>query len=212
MSDFVTGSALGWLSAHTYVIVFVGTLIDASGVPFPGRLLLVAAGALAGPGRRSIVAIIVLSAVAAVLMDHVWYLAGVWGGKRLLRAFGRATGWDVADSEAARDYFTRYGAATIVLGRFFTSVRAIAWPVASTHGVGYPMFLALDLIAAVLWASLWVLLGWMVGERWEETAKTTGWWLALAGGVVLVVTLLPLATRLYRRRRVRRGGSPPRRA
>jgi membrane-associated protein len=212
MNDVVTGSLLGWLSAHTYVIVFVGTLIDASGVPFPGRLLLIAAGALAGPGRRSIVAIIVLSAVAAALMDHVWYLAGVWGGARLLRVFRRVTGWTVADADAARAYFTRYGAATIILGRFFTSVRAIAWPVASIHGVGYPMFLALDLAAAVLWASLWVLLGWMVGERWEETAKTTGSWLALAGVVVLVVTLLPFATRLYRRRRARRGDSPTRRA
>jgi membrane-associated protein len=212
MNDVVTRSIVGWLGAHTYPIVFVGTLIDASGVPFPGRLLLIAAGALAGPGHRSVVAIIVLSAVAAVLMDHVWYLVGVWGGARLLRVFGRVTGWTVADADAARAYFTRYGAATIVLGRFFTSVRAIAWPVASNHGVGYPMFLALDLAAAALWASLWVLLGWMVGERWEEIAKTTGPWLALAGGVVVVVTLLPFATRLYRRRGVRRGGSPTHRA
>ena len=78
------------------------------------------------------------------------------------------TGWSVVDSESARDYFTRYGAATIVLGRFFTSVRAIAWPDGRrTTASGYPTFLALDLVAATLWASLWVVLGWMVGERWE---------------------------------------------
>ena len=87
MNDVVTRSVVGWLGAHTYPIVFVGTLIDASGVPFPGRLLLVAAGALAGSGRGSIVVIIVLGTVAAVLMDHVWYLAGLWGGERLLRRF-----------------------------------------------------------------------------------------------------------------------------
>ena len=212
MDEFFTGSALGWLGSHTYAIVFIGTLIDASGVPFPGRLLLIAAGALASPGRRSLVAIIALSAVAAVMMDHVWYLAGVWGGARLLRTFRRMTGWSAADAEAARAYFTRYGAATIVLGRFFTSVRAIAWPMASSHGIGYPTFLALDLGAAALWASLWVLLGWMVGERWQDAAKTTGLWLALAGGIVLVVTLLPFATRFYRRRRARRRGSSSRRA
>ena len=62
------------------------------------------------------------------------------------------TGWAVVDSEIARDYFVRYGVATIVLGRFFTSVRAIAWPAAAAHGVGYPMFLMLDIAAAGLWA------------------------------------------------------------
>ena len=119
------------------------------------------------------------------------------------------TGWSVVDSESARDYFTRYGAATIVLGRFFTSVRAIAWPVAAAHGVRYPTFLVLDLMAATLWASLWVVLGWMVGERWEWAAKTAGFWLAIAGGVVFVVLALPVATWLFRRRRARRGGSSP---
>ena len=209
MNDVVTRGIVGWLGAHTYPIVFVGTLIDASGVPFPGRLLLVAAGALAGSGRGSIVVIIVLGTVAAVLMDHVWYLAGLWGGERLLRFCRRVTGWSVVDSESARDYFTRYGAATIVLGRFFTSVRAIAWPVAAAHGVRYPTFLALDLVAATLWASLWVVLGWMVGKRWEWAAKTAGFWLAIAGGVVFVVLALPVATWLFRRRRARRGGSSP---
>jgi membrane protein DedA with SNARE-associated domain len=212
MIDVLTQSILGWLAAHTYPIVFVGTLIDASGVPFPGRLLLVGAGALAATGRRSVVAIIVLGAMAAVVMDHVWYLAGSWGGDRLLRLCRRMTGWAVVDSETARDYFARYGAATIVLGRFFTSVRAIAWPLAATHGVRYPTFLVLDLAAAGLWASLWVLLGLMVGERWESAANRAGLWLILAGGVVFAVAVVPMATRLYRRRRARRGGSPRRRA
>jgi len=36
-----------WLLSHTYLVVFFGALIDATGIPFPGRLILVAAGAFA---------------------------------------------------------------------------------------------------------------------------------------------------------------------
>src|SRR2546421_12107123 len=39
-----------WLLQHTYLVVFVGALIDATGIPFPGRLILVAAGAFAARG------------------------------------------------------------------------------------------------------------------------------------------------------------------
>jgi len=194
-----------WLGAHTYAVVFVGTLIDASGIPFPGRLLLVAAGAVAGTGGRSLVAIIMLGTVAAMLMDHVWYLAGVWNSERLLRLCRRLTGWSPGDSEPAREYFERYGAATIVLGRFFTSVRALAWPVAAAHGVGYLTFLLLDLVAAGLWTSLWVVLGWWVGERWQGAVETAGVWVAVAGVILLVVTVAPMALRLYRRRLIRAG-------
>lgn len=189
-----------WLGAHAYPVVFVGTLIDASGIPFPGRLLLIAAGAVAGTGRRSLVVTILLGTIAAMLMDHLWYLAGAWNSERLLRLCRRLTGWSIGDSGVARDYFQRYGAATILLGRFFTSVRALAWPVAAAHGVGYAKFLLLDLVAASLWASLWVVLGWMVGERWQAVAETAGVWLIIGGAVLFVVAATPIAMRLYRRR------------
>jgi membrane protein DedA with SNARE-associated domain len=200
----VAGLAVAWLGAYTYPVVFVGTLIDASGIPFPGRLLLVAAGAIAGTGRRSVVAVIVLGAIAASLMDHVWYLAGVWSSGRMLRLSRRLARWSGAGSDEARDYFTRYGAATILIGRFFTTARALAWPLAAAHGVGYAKFLALDLVAAAMWASLWVSLGWIVGERWASAAETAGVWLAIAGALVLVVAAAPLATRVWRRRARRR--------
>lgn len=191
----------GWLGAYTYWVVFVGTLIDASGVPFPGRLLLVAAGAFAGTGDRSVVAVIVLGMVAAMVMDHVWYLAGSWGSERVLGLYRRVSGSSVADSDAARDYFTRYGAATIVVGRFFTSVRALAWPVAAAHGIRYPTFLVLDVLAAGLWSSLWVLLGWIVGERWASAAETAGVWLAIGLALLLALAVAPLAMRLWRQHR-----------
>jgi membrane protein DedA with SNARE-associated domain len=195
-----------WLGRHTYSAVFVGTLIDASGIPFPGRLLLIAAGAIAASGRRSVVTVIVLGMIAAMVMDHVWYLAGAWGSERVIRWFRRLTGWSAAESDAARDYFARYGAATILVGRFFTSVRAVAWPLAAAHGVGYARFLAMDVVAAVLWASSWVLLGWVVGERWASAAETAGIWMALAGVTILAVAVMPLAVRLWRHGRARRKG------
>ena len=113
-----------------------------------------------------------------------------------------------AEAEAA-DYFERYGAATIVLGRFFTSVRAIAWPVASAHGIGYPKFLIVDLLAAAAWASIWVLLGWMVGERWRAVAERTGIWLVLGGVVAFAAVLVPLVMRIRRRRARRRAARAP---
>lgn len=188
------------LAAHTYPVVFVGTLVDASGVPFPRRLLLVAAGALTGTGRRSTVAVIVLAVVSASLMDHVWYVAGTLGSERMLRLYRRLSGSFEGSDESAIEYLTRYGATTIVRGRFFTSVRTLAWPVAAAHGVSYPKFLVLDLLATGLWASIWVFLGWVVGERWKSVAETAGGWLVVVGTVVLTVAVAPLAMRLWRRR------------
>ena len=56
--------------AHAYLVVFVGALIDATGLPFPGRLLLAGAGAYAAAGNASLGAFIALAALGAMLADQ----------------------------------------------------------------------------------------------------------------------------------------------
>ena len=191
---------LGWLAENTYLVVFVGTLIDATGLPFPGRLLLVAAGALAAPGETSVLVVIALAAVAAMLVDQAWYLGLRRGSGPLFALYCRITGRERGCQAEEGEYFRRYGASSIVLGRFFTSLRVLAWPFAAAHGVGYWRFVVLDAVGAVLWASTWVLLGWFVGERWRSTAETWGGWAGLVGAALVLAFAAPLALRLLRRR------------
>ena len=81
----VIETLLAWLAAHTYEVVFVGALIDATGLPFPGRLVLAAAGALSEAHGLSVAAVIALGAAGAMITDHVWYFVGRLGSDRLLR-------------------------------------------------------------------------------------------------------------------------------
>jgi undecaprenyl-diphosphatase len=186
-----------WLVDHTYVVVFVGTLIDATGLPFPGRLLLVAAGAAAGAGHASILVVIVLGAAGAMLVDQLWYLAVARRSTRLIDLYCRLSGFCGEDDG---QYVERYGGATIVLGRFFTSIRVVAWPFAARHGLGYTRFVLLDAVGALLWSALWVLLGWVVGAHWESAAKSVGAWVSVLGALVIAALAAPLAMRLWRRR------------
>ena len=140
----IVQSLTGWLSAHTYSVVFVATLIDATAIPFPGRILLAAAGAFAAAGERSVTMVIASGAAGVVITDHVWYFAGHLGGDRLLRLYCRLTFSSPDCARRTTDWFKRYGPLTIVVGRFVAAVRVLAWPMARGHGVRYPLFLALD--------------------------------------------------------------------
>jgi membrane protein DedA with SNARE-associated domain len=124
-----------------------------------------------------VVVVIGLGALAAMLMDQVWYLAAARAGDRVLALLRRLAGSARIEDDDAVDYFARYGAATILVGRFFTSVRVLAWPVTAARGIGYPKFFVLDVFAATAWTTLWVGLGWLVGERWASAAEKAGIWL-----------------------------------
>jgi membrane protein DedA with SNARE-associated domain len=196
-----------WLVEHTYLVVFVGTLIDASGLPFPGRILLAAAGALAATGQANVVVIIALAALGAMFVDHLWYLTITRGSNWLIDLYCRLTRRQRNCRQEDADYFRRYGSITIIIGRFFTVVRVVAWPMAAANGVSYARFAVLDFVGATIWASIWVLLGWIVGEHWESAAHSVGGWAALIGAVMLVTLAAPLMLRLWRRRAAARAAA-----
>src|SRR5205085_12703543 len=105
-----------WLIAHTYVVVFVAALIDATGLPLPGRMLLIAAGAVAGAANVSIVFAIVLGAIGVAITDHGGYFAGVFAGVRLLNPYsGRPIAAEACAGRAAASSH-RFGPAAALLG------------------------------------------------------------------------------------------------
>jgi membrane protein DedA with SNARE-associated domain len=192
-----------WLSAHLYPVVFIGALVDASGIPFPGRLLLIAAGAMTAAGHGHLWGVIVLAVVAAMTMDHAWYFAARANSTRVLRLYRRLTGMTDRRGGPIADYVGGYGVATIILGRFSTSVRALGWPMAA-RGIGYVRFLVVDLAGAAIWATLWVGLGWTMGGRWRSAADAADVWVVVGTAIALALAAAPFVIHIFRRRRGRR--------
>ena len=186
-----------WLVQHTYIVVFAGALVDATGIPFPGRLLLVAAGAFAARGDVSLPLVIVLGAAGAAATDHLWYFSSALGADRPLKALCRVALGAQRCARATTDWFERYGALTIVLGRFVAGVRLLAWPLARKHGISYPMFVLMDALGALLWSAVWVGLGWLLGEHALDAAGEAGW---VGLGLAALAVLGFFSLRLWRRR------------
>lgn len=189
---------LDWLARHTAAVVLVSAAIDATGLPFPGRLILLASGAIAAGGDVSVLLLIGLGALGAIASDHLWYFAGAVGSGRLLGLYCRLSFVSGRCRQRTVDWFGRYGPLTIVVGRFVAGVRLLAWPLARSHGVGYATFLVYDVAGALLWAAIWIGLGWVLGEQWRRAADQMTWAMpaALAAGVLAM-----LGTRLWRRTR-----------
>ena len=191
------------LAEHAYVVVFFGALIDATGVPFPGRLLLAAAGAWAAAGNGGLGAFIALATLGAMASDQLWFWAArrgsAWLANVYCRLTRRASG---LDEEIAR--VARYGGLAVVLGRFFTVVRLVAWPVLARNGLRWPRFVAFDALGAAVWSSIWLGIGWIVGDQWEHAVQSASGWLLLAGAIVVLGMAGPLAQRVWRRRAQRR--------
>ena len=186
---------LGWLHEHLLSIVFVASLIDATGFPFPGRAMLVAAGMAAG-GPRDVALLIATSVVGSLAGDHILYALGMRRGTKLLALYCRLSLGSVRCVERTLAFFRRYGAVAILVCRFSTGVRLFAAVLAGSGEISYRRFVSLDVIGSLVYATLWVVLGATVGVIVLERVGGPVRALFLLGPAAIVAIL---AYRLFRR-------------
>jgi len=216
-----TGTEETWLSALepllgdarlVYVGLFAAALIDATGLPFPGRVILVAAGAGMASDWLDVAALTAAAALGAVAGDHLWWAAGRMGaGPRLLAVYCRLSLASRRCERRTRERFDRFGPFAIVVGRFVAGVRVVSGPVAGGGALSYPRYLLFDVLAAVVWAAAFVALGYALGAQWRLLLERYGTVAIVAavavmvgGGIVGIV-----AVRLMRRRRHGAAGPDP---
>ncbi|MGH7398613.1 MAG: DedA family protein [Candidatus Rokuibacteriota bacterium] len=202
-------------ASWVYVGLFLATVIDATGFPFPGRAVLVAAGAAMAKDWGQVAAMTAAGALGAVIGDHLWYAAGRLGAADRLTALYCKLSLASGRCEArARSRFDRFGPFAIVIGRFVAGVRIFAAPMAGSGAISYPRFLLFEVIGAIAWSGLFIALGYMLGAQWRMLLDRYGWGALLTTLAVLAVAgpATIILVRLARRRRhgpARRGAWPP---
>jgi membrane protein DedA with SNARE-associated domain len=178
-----------WLHDHFSAVVFLGTLVDAVGIPFPGRLMLISVGSLSGPLRDPRVPallVIGLAVAGTVVGDHVWYLLGRVRGRRLFDAYCRVTHLSKARVETADRLIRRYGGLAVVVSRIAAALRLVIIPLAVSRGMSYGRFLLFDVVGAVLWVTGWVWLGHVAGAVAGRTGRVGT---VAVVGVVIATTI-----------------------
>ena len=179
---------MGLFIAYGYWIVFTAILLDNAGLPIPGELLLLAFGMVAKDGHLDPLLGLAVAASAALVGDSLGYWIGRSGGTRLLARIGRAP------------RFTP-GHVSLVFGRFVIGARVLLAPLAGVARMPFSRFVAFDAVGCLVWAGLFILIGYASGVKLEVLQQGFRM-VSVAAQVVLVAALAAWGTtRLLARRR-----------
>jgi undecaprenyl-diphosphatase len=173
--------------------VALGGLVfgESAGLPLPGETALITAGALVAAGHLSLPLVILVAALAAIAGDTLGYWLGRRGGRALLLRDGfGATHRRHAVARADR-FFTRYGTATVFLGRWVPGVRIVAAVMAGAARMPWPRFAAANAAGAFAWAGTVATLAVLLGP--------TGSVILALGGLALGGVMLAAGWRSHRR-------------
>ncbi|HET7215443.1 MAG TPA: rhodanese-like domain-containing protein [Terriglobia bacterium] len=192
-----------FLARHGYWLVFVSLLGGQAGLPVPGSLIVLAAGALAASGNLNFALIVFLSALALALADLAWFQAGRRWGKRILHFACGITKDPSACVHRAEESFGRHGVRLFLGSKFVIGVDAVAVPLAGASNTARAHFLLYDALGAFFWAGTYATLGFVFRKQLDLVAAYASRMGMLA--VMLVVILVAAALGFYIIRKVVRG-------
>ena len=190
-----------FIMRHGYAVLFGALFAHQLGLPVPGPLFLLAAGALAASGKLDFAVALCLAVIACVLADWLWYEAGRFRGDKILHLIHRwAPDPDAADRRA-RKTFAKYGPPILVLCKFVPGLDAVAPPLAGTSGTSRLWFLTLEASGAGLYSGLYSGLGYVFSHDLERVATYAGRAGTVLGGLVFGVAAVYAVRKLVQRNR-----------
>jgi membrane-associated protein len=164
----------------------------------PGDSLLITAGLVAAAGGLNIWLLNGLLIAAAVAGDSVGYLIGARLGPRLFTR-EKSLLFNPRHIERTRAFYARYGAKTIVIARFVPIIRTFAPVVAGIGEMEYRRFLFYNVAGGVGWVTSMTWAGYLLGHTIPNIGERIHW----VVGIVIVLSLIPIALEILKERRRR---------
>src|SRR5438270_8614955 len=97
------------IEQYGYLIVFLGVLLESTGVPLPGETILIASGALVQQGHLDLGDVIVFGILGAIVGDQIGYWVGREGGRPFVLRWGRYLRITPERLRRAEIFFGRHG-------------------------------------------------------------------------------------------------------
>lgn len=185
------------VDALGYPAAGIGILIESSGIPFPGEIMLLAAAAWAAARHHSIVLVILFGFAGATVGADIGYFLGYRGGRPFMERFGALFRVRPEHIARAELFFARHGDKAILAARFVLGLRTWGSMLAGMAHMPFWRFQIFSALGGLAWAALIGTAGYLLGNNLELIAtviRGIG-----IGGLAIIVIIVILAWLAQRR-------------
>jgi membrane protein DedA with SNARE-associated domain len=172
MLDQVISAIASWIvaviSSAGYGGVVVLMAIESACIPLPSEVIMPFAGYLVSIGRFSLVGAATMGALGCNIGSTVAYYVAATGGRAAFERWGAYVLVRPHEIDRAEEFFARYGAVTVFVGRLLPVVRTfIAFPAGLAR---MPMlkFQLYTFIGSWPWCFGLAYAGYVLGNRWNS--------------------------------------------
>jgi membrane protein DedA with SNARE-associated domain/rhodanese-related sulfurtransferase len=160
-----------FLMRHGLPLVFAAVFIEQIGVPIPALPFLLSLGALSAMGKFNLVLGILVTVLACLIPDFMWFYLGRYKGNKVLGFLCRISLEPDSCVRRTQNVFTRFGLKGIIVAKFVPGMSTVAPPLAGMARVHAGRFFLADGFGAVLYGTTFLCLGYVFSSQIEQIAS-----------------------------------------
>jgi len=158
------------IPAITYPTILMAVFANQVCLRVPAVLFLITAGALVGSGSLNFSIVVLVGVVGSLAADYAWFMAGRWGGFRVVRTLCAFSANGQHSAVRARTLFARWGLPGVVFAKFVPGLDGLMPPLAGELKVTTVLFLLFDAMGALFWSAGYCFLGYLFSDRLNVVA------------------------------------------
>ncbi|EQC0913394.1 DedA family protein [Listeria monocytogenes] len=155
-----------------YIGIFVLIMVENLFPPIPSEIILTFGGFMTTVTSMNVVMVIIVATLGSVVGAILLYkVASYFGKERLTKIvlkYGRILRLKESDIERAENFFLKYGSWAVFLCRMIPLIRSLISIPAGMTKMKMSKFLILTTAGSLLWNTVLIGLGAMLGESWSE--------------------------------------------
>ncbi|EKY7671946.1 TPA_asm: DedA family protein [Listeria monocytogenes] len=155
-----------------YIGIFVLIMVENLFPPIPSEIILTFGGFMTTVTSLNVVMVIIVATLGSVVGAILLYkVASYFGKERLTKIvlkYGRILRLKESDIERAESFFLKYGSWAVFLCRMIPLIRSLISIPAGMTKMKMSRFLILTTVGSLLWNTVLIGLGAVLGESWNE--------------------------------------------
>ncbi|HBK0036285.1 TPA: DedA family protein [Listeria monocytogenes] len=155
-----------------YIGIFVLIMVENLFPPIPSEIILTFGGFMTTVTSLNVVMVIIVATLGSVVGAILLYkVASYFGKERLTKIvlkYGRILRLKESDIERAESFFLKYGSWAVFLCRMIPLIRSLISIPAGMTKMKMSRFLILTTAGSLLWNTVLIGLGAVIGESWNE--------------------------------------------
>jgi len=188
-----------------YLGVGILMTLESMVAPVPSEAVMPFAGFLWYDGKFSLLGIVIASTLGSIIGSLISYYIGAYGGRPLVKKFGRYLLLNEHHLDKTERFFQRHGDKTIFISRFIPIIRHLISIPAGIGQMRLGKFILYTTVGAGLWNSFLAWLGFQLRDKWEVIRKYT----EILDVLIIIIIVMAIIYFIYqRKKRSRQMNSP----